>query len=263
MIASRPRRPMRRGFLSRRRCCCAPAGVCVVACSPGVALAGASLSIAGVGSCTTDATGCCPSLSASGTHAYTVTLGPDTVGSGSWNFSAGPTIAIPGPTDGKCCQGVYIPTTLTATDAIGTFAMAFWRVDGAGNFQWTGGHSATKSSLPSCPTGTVSSGPVPVCYTFTCVLSGSPAKYTLQRSWSTVNTLATGDIYWQQSYTFTPGGLCTFGPPGLCSSHNDESDGQTNAVAGTTPFAVNFATMAAALANVTTDPIGGSVAISQ
>jgi hypothetical protein len=119
---------------SRRRCCCAGSRICITTCSGAIPLDGATITVTGLGSCTTDATGCCaaPWLT-SGSHSYTVVdSAGDTLATASktWTAGATNTVGILFPTTGKCC-GVYLDTgDADGHRRQGTFTMKFAGTDG-------------------------------------------------------------------------------------------------------------------------------------
>lgn len=277
LVASLRRFRRRRGQFSlgglKSGCCCGSSKICLSAC--GVALVGATITVSGLGSCTTDATGCCdaPWLT-TGSHSYTVTdSSGGTLCSNTQNFTAGATnnVSCVGLTTGRCCHGFFIPATLTATDAAGTFTLTFTGTDISGNPQWQGGYAITLSSRTVSVVGGVCTvagsstlGPVRVCYTLTCTLSSTPI-FSLLRHWSWVSTGTAPTInyfYYQNPATLSPG-VCVTSPPSSCGVAADDTASGTTSTASNSPFSVTFGALAASGGNKMADPVGGGATISQ
>jgi hypothetical protein len=251
-------------------CGCAATTICITTCSGAIPLDGGTITVTGLGSCTTDATGCCtaPWLT-SGSHGYTVV---DSAGntlataSKTWTAGAANTVSIIAPTSGKCCGVNYVPATLTATDAIGTFTMKFAGTDGSGNPYWTGGRYAP-GTVWDCAAGTTYAGSTRSCYTLTCISGGTPA-YTLTRDWAwacfPLSCAPGTKVYFDNSgVANVPGNPCSVAGGGLaCTNGVDTSSGTITSAATNDPFTIAFS-MTPAGGNQTTDPVGGGVSISQ
>lgn len=175
------------------------------------------------------------------------------------------TIMIATGTELICCGNLVIPAVLTLTDAAGTISLIY---DPNWYFPiWTGGHSVQRrSSTVSMPTGLCevadpTEGPVRVCYQMSCLSAKDPA-ITIQRSWSWVFQQGTLTPIWFQDNTgFAPGQLCVTAPPPLCGSPQTDAGTFSANPTTETPFTIT-GTPAPGPGNATSDPIGGSIAIS-
>ena len=99
------------------------------------------------------------------------------------------------------------------------------------------------------------------CYQMICY-AGTQPTFSIQRSWSWVYQQGTlTPIWYQDPSGITPGQPCTTAPPASCGSpHTDTASFSANP-SSTSPFALS-GTPAAAAGNYTSDPVGGTVAIS-
>lgn len=242
--------------------------ICVVVCGS-IPLVGAVVSIYTSGvlidSCTMDSTGCC-TLDDSGTFLLQVTVSGTVVYSANRTLAGGTiNIALGGSDTYVCCGGYAIPASLTLTDAAGSLSFVYY----PSSFYptWYGGHAVTRSSCsvttPNniCVAADPSYGPVRVCYQMICY-AGSDPTFDLQRSWSWVYEPGTlTPIWYQDPSGFVAGQPCTTGPPAMCGSpHTDVSTDDENPTS-TNPFAISF-NPTPAVSNYTSDPVGGTVAIS-
>lgn len=257
----------RRGFLSRRRCCCVSSKICFTACF--VPVQGATFTVTGLGSCVTGSDGCCdaPWLT-SGSHTWTaVDSGGTTICSGGGTWTAGTTNTKNcTPSDGVCCGSYYIPNNLTATDALGSFGMAYTGTDISGNPQWEGCRVVTVTSATADTSGGTcnvpgppASGPVRICYIMTCQSSGSPA-FTIVRIWPFITTNG-GILTYFQDPTTCGSGPCNNPPPLLCGSPNVSTASGSAASATTTPFSVSFS-LSTDPGAALPDPVGGGLVVS-
>lgn len=253
---------------SRRRCCCKGTTICVKICTT-VAVVGATVAIYTgstlVASCVTGSNGCC-TIDATGTYTLTVTVSGTVVYSASRTLNGTQiNISLPAGSTTVCCGGYAIPTSLTLTDAIGSLSFVY--DSSSSPPTWYGGHAVTETSCTitqggggTCVTNVATSGPVRVCYIMTCNAGSSPV-FSLSRTWSYVLAPTTLTPTWYQDPSgFTPGVPCATGSPGGCGGGDDLSSDSENPTT-TSPFAISFNPVAAG-SNQTTDPIGGSVAIS-
>jgi hypothetical protein len=218
-----------------------------------------------VASCTTTTSGCC-SFTQTGSYIVKVYV------SGTLEYSATRTlnratisIALSSGSNVVCCGGYAIPTTLTLTDAAGSLSFVYYP-----NYYspiWYGGHSVSRLSCsvttPNnvCVAAAPSQGPVKACYQMICN-AGSQPTFSIQRAWSWVYQQGTlTPIWYQDPSGITPGQPCTTAPPASCGSpHTDTASFSANP-SSTSPFALS-GTPAAAAGNYTSDPVGGTVAIS-
>ena len=94
------------------------------------------------------------------------------------------------------------------------------------------------------------------------LLRGPDPTFAIQRSWSWVYQPGTlTPIWYQDPSGFVAGQPCTTGPPAMCGSpHTDVSTDAKNPTT-TSPFAISF-NPTPAVSNYTSDPVGGTVAIS-
>ena len=175
------------------------------------------------------------------------------------------TIALGGNALVVCCGGYAIPETLTLTDAAGSLSFVYY----PNSFYptWYGGHAVQRASCsvttPNniCVAAPASQGPVRVCYQMICYAGQNPT-FAIQRSWSWVYQPGTlTPIWYQDPSGFVAGQPCTTGPPAMCGSpHTDVSTDAKNPTT-TNPFAISF-NPTPAVSNYTSDPVGGTVAIS-
>ena len=216
-------------------------------------------------SCTTTTSGCC-SFTQSGSYIVKVYVGGTLEYSATRTLNgAAITIALSAGANVVCCGGYAIPTTLTLTDAAGSLSFVYYP-----NYFypiWYGGHSVSRPSCsittPNnvCVAAAPSQGPVKVCYQMICY-AGTQPIFSIQRSWSWVYQQGTlTPIWYQDPSGFTTGQPCTTAPPASCGSpHTDTASFGANPCT-TSPFALS-GTPAPAAGNYTSDPVGGSVAIS-
>lgn len=263
--------------------CCGGTTICVTVCSaPAIPLAGATIQIwtTGGGStlvaaCTTNSGGCC-SFSQTGSYIVKVVYGGVTHSEGTKTLSGGTiTIALGGTLNPQiiCCGGYAIPASLTLTDAVATTAFTY-QAGVSGTFPtWIGCTSPSVLSVAVTTPGGVcvaaapATQPIAVCYQMQC-MSGSSPVFTLQRAWGWVFEQGTlTPIYYSANNISDP---CTFSgmpsfcapaPPASCGSpHVDTSTGTANPTTST-PFTISFSPTPA-LGNFTSDPVGGTVAVS-
>jgi hypothetical protein len=242
--------------------------ICVTACSS-VPVYGAVVEILSgstvVASCTTGSTGCC-TLPVCGTYTVQVTFGGTVQYSASRTLSSGGTTTIALGSSGLvCCGGFMIPQTLTLTDAAGSVSFVY---DPNYEFPlWTGGHAvqglsstvATPNNV--CIVASPNQGPVRVCYQMICN-AGTTPKFSVQRSWSWVYQQGTlTPIWYQDPSGFTPGQFCITAPPAICGSPLTDTASFTANPTSSSPFVLS-GTPAVASSNATSDPVGGSIAIS-
>ena len=219
------------------------------------------------GSGTTGSNGCC-TLSVSGTYLVEVVVSGQLVYSANRTLPPGgtTTIILGSNTPVVCCGGYAIPETLTLTDAAGSLSFVYYP-----NYYypvWYGGHAVQRLSCtvttPNniCVAAPASQGSVRVCYQMICYAGQSPT-FQIQRSWSWVYQQgALTPIWYQDPSGFVAGQPCTAGPPAICGSpHTDIATFAANPLS-TSPFALS-GTPAPGAGNYTSDPVGGSVAISQ
>jgi hypothetical protein len=245
--------------------------ICVSTCSPAVPVYGAVVTIKSgsnaVASGTTG-TGGCVTLPVSGSYTIQVQVGGTQVYSGLRSLSVGSTTTISlGSNSGLvCCGGYAIPQNLTLTDAAGSLQFSYYP-----NYYypiWYGGHAVTRQSCSAttpnniCVVAAPSDGPVRICYQMICY-AGSNPTFSIQRSWSWVYQQGTLMPIWYQDPTgFTPGQTCSTAPPAICGSpHTDTASFSANP-SSTNPFTL-AGTPVAGTSNYTSDPVGGSIVISQ
>lgn len=166
-------------------CCGCVTNICVSAVCPSatISLQGATINIAGVGSCTTNSSGCCQFSSwTTGSYSITVVYQGVTVFSGTRTITACHTnniVITSVPSGFICCGNCLIPTTLFVTDANGTHT-APWT-----GSTWNVCYSKTVTGVTlSGPSGCgclcSAAGPIslPIAYTLSC--APSPAVNSLQ-----------------------------------------------------------------------------------
>jgi hypothetical protein len=251
-------------------CCCSGGGsICVVACPSNIPVYGATVTVQSGGSGgpvvftgTTPASGCV-SPGVSGTFFVTVTISGVTCTALNRTLGGSVVISITTCAGLICCGGYMIPTSLTLTDAAGSFAFDY--NPGSSPPIWYGGHSVTQSSATvtggGCVVNPATSGPVRVCYQMLCLAGSTPVFYA-QRSWSWVYISGTlTPIWYQDSTGFVAGQPCATAPPAACGSPHTDSASFSANPSSTTPFTLS-GTPVASGGNFTTDPVGGSVVIS-
>lgn len=246
-------------------CCGCGTTICVYAC--GMLVVGAVVDIYSgstlITSCTTGSGGCC-SVSVSGSYTVEVyisgNLAYDAVRSlsGTVNIYTSSSAVV-------CCGSYAIPSSLTLTDAAGSLSFEY-----NPNYtypMWTGGHSVQRTSCTVTATSSVcnvaapTTGPVRICYQMVCYSGQNPA-FAFQRSWSWVYQPVTlTPIWYQDPSGFTPGAFCITAPPAICGNPLTDSSSFNANPTSNSPFALS-GTPVPAGSNATTDPVGGSVAIS-
>lgn len=249
--------------------CASGATICVKPCTSG-GLAGASVAIRSGGSTgplvfegTTGSNGCV-AVPVSGAGYYVTASYDGNVGyAGSPTIPAGGTLTLSGDPAGYgvvCCGSYTIPMSLTATDAAGSFALGY-DASASGSYGypiWDGGHDV---QLPSggCFWGSTSTGPVAVCYQVAC----NAGSFSAQRSWPySYDAAGSAAAYYQAQGGIVPGSGCVVAPPPQpnCNGGVDVATGTASPSSGS-PFAASFP-MAPGAANVTADPVGGTLAVS-
>jgi hypothetical protein len=252
-------------------CCGCSQSLCVTACG-GIPLVGASVTIQATStgpalfSGTTGPTGCVK-LNGVGAGSFyvTVTYGGSVVFQNTLTLSSGTTNL--GVSQGVVCCGAYvIPYNLTLTDAAGPISLVYDSTDGLYVPTWFGGHAVTRpSSTVTTPNNICTAqpptyGPVRVCYQMTCNAGQSPT-FNVTRSWSWVYQQGTDPIWFQDPTGFSPGQYCITAPPAMCGNPltDTASCGADPSAGG--GFALSC-TPAPAAGNSTSDPIGGTVAVS-
>ena len=263
-------------MLSRRACCCGGCTItfCVTVCG-GLHLYGALVQVYSgatlLDQCTTGAGGCCtmPTLATAGTYTVKVTYGSNTLFNSSRSVVCGTNAIAAGAVGIVCCSGYYIPYALTITDAGGTGSMWYYGPDPIFGYPtWYGcvQSSATSSTVTTpggvCTVAAPATHLINVCYKMQCV-GGSP-PFTLERDWGYV-FYSGSPVYYSAGSSCPAGGLgvlCSAGPPGPCGTLVDSATG-TGTPSGSSPFAITFAPLTPSGGNTTTDPVGGSVTITQ
>jgi hypothetical protein len=244
--------------------------ICVTACSSIPVYAAVVEVLSGstvVASCTTSSTGCC-TFSLCGTFTVQVTVGGTLEYSATRTLSSGGTTIISLGNNGLVCCGSYaIPQVLTLTDAAGSLSFEYCPSCSATYPTWTGGHSVQQTSSTvttpggACVVASPTTGPVRVCYQMVCNSSSNPV-FTVQRSWSWVYQQGTlTPIWYQNPAGFSPGQLCITSPPSSCGSPLIDTASFAANPSSSSPFTLS-GTPAVAPSNATSDPVGGSVAIS-
>jgi hypothetical protein len=256
---------------SRRRCCCGSGqSLCVHACGS-LPLAGASVTIQATSTgpvlfSGTTGSGGCVALTGVGAGSFylTITYG-STLYRATTTLSSGTTTLSVGSSGLVCCGGYAIPQDLTLTDAAGSIGFA-WAASSSPP-TWYGGHAVQQpSSTITTPDGICtpappSLGPVRVCYQMTCN-SGQDPTFTVIRSWSWVYQQSPNPPIWFQDPTgFSPGQYCVTAPPPSCGNPLTDTASYGATPASGSAFALS-GTPAPAPGNATSDPIGGTVAIS-
>jgi hypothetical protein len=243
--------------------------ICVGVCG-GTPVYGAVVTILSgstvVGQCTTGTGGCCK-VPVAGTYTVQVQVGGTLVYSATRTLSFGGTTTISlGNNSGLvCCGGYAIPRNLTLTDAAGSLSFLYYP-----NYFypiWFGGHPVQRLSCPVttpnnvCVVGPASVGPVKVCYQMVCFAGQNPT-FSIQRSWSWVYQQGTlTPIWYQDGSGITPDQPCVTGPPAICGSPLTDTASFGANPSSTSPFTLS-GTPVAASANSTSDPVGGTIAIS-
>ncbi len=243
--------------------------LCVTACG-NLPVPGATITLlSGTRNIATSMTGpdgCCQFLLA-GTYTVQIAIGGTIVYEALQTLSSGGTTTISAESSGLvCCGGYAIPQVLTLTDAEGTIDLVYDSTDGIYVPTWFGGHAVTRLSAtvttPNniCSAQPASQGPVRVCYQMTCNASQNPT-FKITRSWSWVYQQANTPIWFQDPTGFTAGRYCITAPPPQCGNPlTDTATLGTNPLSGG-PFVLSGSPVPTA-SNGTSDPIGGSIAIS-
>lgn len=243
--------------------------LCVTACGslpvPGATITLFSGSLA-VATGTTGPDGCCQ-FPISGTYTVQVAIGGTVAYDAAWTFPSGGTTTIPVGTSGLiCCGGYAIPQVLTLTDAEGTISLVYDSTDDLHVPTWFGGHAVTRLSSTVttqnniCTAQPASQGPVRICYQLICNAGQNPT-FRVTRSWSWVYQRGKTPIWFQNPTGFTPGRYCITAPPALCGNPlTDTATFGANPSPGG-PFVISDSPAPAA-GNTTSDPVGGSIAIS-
>lgn len=243
--------------------------ICVVICTPSVPVYGAVVTILNgsqtIASGMTGSTGCI-TLPVAGTFTVQVQVNGSVAYDSSHSLHSSGTTTIQLPSTGIVCCGSYaIPQNLTLTDAVGS--MAFVYSSSYTYPVWTGGHSVTRLSCSvttpnnNCVAAAPSQGPVKVCYQMICYAGQTPTFY-VQRSWSWVYQQGTqSPIWYQDASAIVAGQACITAPPASCGSpHTDTSNFSANP-SSASPFTLS-GSPAPTAGNFTSDPVGGSIAIS-
>jgi hypothetical protein len=202
-----------------------------------------------------------------------VILGGSTIFSSSRTLVAGTnTISVGTPSGLICCGNYYIPTTLTLTDAGGTLTMWYFGTSGFANTPtWYGCQRVTRTSCTATATNNVctvaapASNPVQICYQMQCVSPTTPTL-KMQRLWPWVNQQPTPIPTWYSDASGCPAGgtgiRCINSPPIACGQQNVDFATGSADPSSTSPFAATFG-MTPEGTNATSDPIGGSIAVTQ
>jgi hypothetical protein len=219
-----------------------------------------------VATCTTGANGCCQ-LPVAGTYIVQVAVGGTLGYSATRTLAAGgmTTIALGSNSGLVCCGGYAIPQVLTLTDGAGSMKFVY-----DPNYYyplWTGGHSVQLMSCsvmtPNniCIVAPPSQGPVRICYQMICHAGQNPT-FAIQRSWSWVYQQGTlAPIWYQDNSGFAPGQFCITAPPAICGNPLTDTASFGANPSSTIPFVLS-GTPTPAGSNATSDPVGGSIAIS-
>ncbi len=243
--------------------------ICVTACG-NLPVPGATITLLSgtrnIATSTTGPDGCSQFLVA-GTYTVQVAIGGTVAYEGLQTLPSGGTTTISAGSSGLiCCGGYAIPQVLTLTDAEGTIQLVYDSTDGLYLPTWFGGHAVTRLSstvtTPNniCTAQPASQGPVRVCYQMTCNAGQNPT-FKITRSWSWVYQQSNTPIWFQDPTGFTPGRYCITAPPPQCGNPlTDTAAFGTNPLPGG-PFALSGSPTPTA-SNATSDPIGGSIAIS-
>jgi hypothetical protein len=243
--------------------------ICVGVCG-GLPVYGAVITVLSgsnvVATCTTGSNGCCQ-LPIAGTYTVRVTVGGTLEYSATRTLPPGATttISLGGNSGLVCCGGYAIPQILTLTDAAGSLTFVY-----DPNYYyplWTGGHSVQRQSCsvttPNniCIVAPPSNGPVRICYQMICHAGQNPT-FAVQRSWSWVYQQGTlTPIWYQDDSGFAPGQFCITAPPAICGNPLTDTASFGANPSSASPFVLS-GTPAPAASNATSDPVGGSIAIS-
>lgn len=257
------------GLLLQPGTCCGCSSttkICVTVCS-GLSAYGYTIELysgsSEVDSCVTDSTGCC-TFTETGTYTVKVYNPEGTLISTSTHTLSGTTITI-AATDPAvvCCGGYVIPVTMSLTDATGTVPLVYSSTVGGSSFWYACvqpirtcyNYSGVACALVS------SSQAMTVCYLFACQPSSSP-KFGLTRTWAwNYWPIAPTAVWMNGSWaTCSPGSPCIVAGGSPCSNNTDSSASRATP-SSSAPFAISFTPVPAG-GNATSDPIGGTVAIS-
>ena len=92
--------------------------------------------------------------------------------------------------------------------------------------------------------------------------AGQNPTFAVQRSWSWVYQQGTlTPIWYQDPSGFAPGQFCITAPPAICGNPLTDTASFGANPTSTSPFVLS-GTPAPAASNATSDPVGGSIAIS-
>jgi hypothetical protein len=249
-------------------CCGCGDSICVTACG-NIPVVGATVELQASSSGPVLFTGTtgpngCVAVPYAGSYYLTVTYGGSVVYQAQTTLSSGAT-NLNVSQEIVCCGGYAIPWDLTLTDAEGSISLVYDSTDGLSVPTWFAGHAATRlSSTVSTPNNICTAdppteGPVRICYQMTCNGGSSPA-FNLTRSWSFLPS-SNGPVWYQDPTGFSPGQYCTTAPPPLCGNPLTDTASDTENPTTGSPFAISFSPVDAS-GNSTSDPIGGTVAIS-
>ncbi len=247
--------------------------ICVTGCYPAQPIGGASVTILATStgpvlfSGTTSAAGCLAITGISpGSYYVSIAFGGSTVYASSIHLAGGVNTIDIGSSGLVCCGGYAIPQNLYLTDAAGTISLIYDSTDGLYLPTWFGGHAVTQlSSTVTTPNNICTSqaptmGPVRVCYQMTCNAGQNPV-FKITRSWSWVYGPSNAPIWFQDPTGFTAGRYCITAPPPQCGNPLTDTAAFGVNPASASPFSLSGTPVATA-SNATTDPVGGSVAIT-
>ena len=212
-----------------------------------------------VGSCTTDASGCCTiAVPQPGLYTLNVSVNGTVVALRPIQVPSAPVEVVLTPSsDFVCCGGQLVPRTLNATDGAGPFRLFY--LTGSAPPVWIGTNTADVATAVDCqrPPTIYTPGTVGLVYRLSCLQAGPGRTFSLGRVWPT-NGLVNLPPAFISAYFQSDGATAGCGPEGFCGACDGDS-GLADPTSSS-PFMITFS-MAGPVVYIG-PPIGPRVVIS-